>query len=222
MDLLFPHLAPIWHSTPIVGTYAEPKFEFSGIPLNFSHAKHFIARATEPVLAGEITHTGEPLVHIFDSHDMFEEWAATTRFAKHFEHIQRVIERVRFQAHLMHKTVPPRRTGRIQVASNVSMDFDWVAGTSIRPIQKDSRVRLYSEESFAGEQTVIGSSALENLGDVDFFRRTRSISLHGVCLLTDDVYFGGFRFYVIGDPFVSIANLHQWHFDRAAASAIIV
>jgi hypothetical protein len=83
-------------------------------------------------------------------------------------------------------------------------------------------VTLYSEESFQGEQAVLGCSALEDLRDIDFYQRTRSVAVHGVCLLTDDILFGGFRFYIIGDPYVSIENLHQWHFDRAAASAIIV
>jgi hypothetical protein len=222
MGQLFPHLEPVWHSPEVIGTHYEPKFEFSGIPLSFQHAGHFISCTTEPVLAGEITRSGEPLVHIFDSHDMFAAWARNTRFAGHFEHIERVIARTRSQAPIKERDLPTGNFGRIHVATNANMDYDWLSAIEPRPIRMGASVTLFAEESFAGEQAVIGPSALKDLRDVDFFQRTRSISLHGVCLLTDDILFGGFRFYAIGDPFVTISNLHQWHFDRAAASAIIV
>ena len=135
---------------------------------------------------------------------------------------EEIIERIRFQAQMEGRVVPPEKVSRVNVASNVQMKYDWLFSVEPKKISDDSHVTLYSEASFRGEQAVLGCSALEDLRDIDFYQRARSLAVHGVCLLTDDVLFGGFRFYVIGDPYVSIENLHQWHFDRAAASAIIV
>jgi hypothetical protein len=222
MESLYTHLRDVWHVPDFKGTPTRPKFDFSGIPLDFDQATHFINAAYRPVLAGEITHSGEPIVHIFDSQESFQDWALKTRFAEHFHKIERIIERIRQQAQSEGRVVPAEKFQKVNVATNVQTKYDWLFSVEPKQLSDDSHVTLYSEESFQGEQAVLGCSALEDLRDIDFYQRARSVSVHGVCLLTDDILFGGFRFYIIGDPYVSIENLHQWHFDRAAASAIIV
>src|ERR1051325_934538 len=109
MIQLYTDLQSVWQVPEFVGTSTRPKFDFSGIPLSFEQATHFIKASYHPVLAREITSSGASIVHIFDSQEAFLDWALKTRFAKHFEKIERIIDRIRMQAYLDGREVPPQR-----------------------------------------------------------------------------------------------------------------
>ena len=67
MELLYTDLQAIWQVPEFTGTPTRPKFEFSGIPLDYDQATHFIRAAYRPVLAGEITGNGKPLLRSLKS-----------------------------------------------------------------------------------------------------------------------------------------------------------
>jgi hypothetical protein len=49
-----------------------------------------------------------------------------------------------------------------------------------------------------------------------------SAKIRGCLMLSDQINFGGYRFYVTGDPVIQVPDMNRWGFDKAARSAILI
>lgn len=197
-----------------------PVFEFDQYYFNRERLDHFMDHIREPVLVAGGSVSEPQVVHLFDSHEAFDVWARSTRFAAQFEHISDIVTRTRARRDVVLPEEPWNRELDV-LLGNAPIDRQW-AGLHVKTAVADASASLFEEKNFGGRLLETGPCAIDDLGDIDFYRSITSIKVRGVCLLTDLKLFGGTRIYFTGDPLVEIPNLGTWGFSKRAASAIVV
>gem|GEM_PF-2457960 len=193
-----------------------PNFMFDGNVLTHSEFKYFLANVQEPVIvAGSVS--AEPnLVHLFDSRDAFEDWGSRTYLAYCFERMNQIIYRFR------HPEPGDSRRPGVGFVSNLPIGRDINEMPVVWPLSTSPKATLYDGKNFSGREVSFGVSAVADLGDFAFSDIASSARVRGVLMLSDRVNFGGYRFYVTGEPRIDVADMTRWGFDKAARSAILI
>jgi hypothetical protein len=191
-------------------------FLFSDFALQRNEIEDMMSNIENPILAAGDA-IGDPgVVHLFDSQDAFDQWAQRTRFAQKFEEIHNIVRRARLG-------MPSDPSGKaVRLVSNSPVESRWeLAGHSSAPMT-DIGATLFEGAAFHGRSFTTAAAAISDLNDIDFFNQVSSIRVSGVCMLADQISFGGARLYLVGDPRLNITDLKAWGFNNCAASAIIL
>src|SRR5207248_7964521 len=106
--------------------------------------------------------------------------------------------------------------------SNVPIELEWSTVPAYRPVNYESSATLFDSMRYRGETLRMGPAAVADLADLDFSDRLRSLTVSGIAMVTDRPNFGGFRFYVTGDPLIEVPDMIRWGLDRAARSIIVI
>ncbi len=211
-------------------------FVFNGFLLSRKDILRMINNIPSPILAAGTGLFDPNVVHLFDSQDAFDQWSLTTRFADRFVRINEIIHRARrfvsptpwqttvrliantpIDARAMAAVGDGSRTANVsRIHAGILPDLE----TSETDEESGGLALLYEELNFGGRCFTLGPAAISDLSDIDLFKQVKSVRCSGVCLLTDQVTFGGARLYLVGDPTLHIADLREWGFTNGAASAI--
>ncbi len=195
-----------------------PHFMFDGNVLTHSQFEHFLTNAYEPVIVAGTAVQERNLVYLFDSYDAFEAWGQRTQFAKAFARSEELV--------LLHRNenyCEETQTG-ITVISNSSLILDREGhSTAIvsQNVRRRSSALIYEGTGFGGRVVALGVSAIADLNEFEFADSVCSARASGVLMLSDEVNFGGYRFYITGSPFIEVPNLGRWGFNQSARSAIV-
>ncbi len=194
-----------------------PHFMFDGHVVTFSEFKFFLSYIPEPVLvAGSVTE--EPnLVHLFDSREAFEAWGRRTSLAYCFDRMHSTIYRFRHP-----EPGDLNQQPGVGFISNLGRGRDLSEMPVIWPLSDKPELTLYEGKNFTGRELKLGISAIANLKDFQFSARASSVRVRGVLMLSDQENFGGYRFYIAGEPSINVVDMARWGFDKAARSAILI
>lgn len=193
-----------------------PHFMFDGNVLTHSQFQCFLANAYEPVIVAGTAVDEKNLVYLFDSYDAFEAWGQRTRFAKAFARSEELV--------LLHRNENYRETPEsgVILISNRSLENDHTEKPNLYPYRNQrSKAYLYENAGFSGRVVALGVSAIADLSEFEFSDSVCSVRSSGVLMLSDEVNFGGYRFYITGSPHIEVPNLGRWGFNKAARSAIV-
>ena len=183
-----------------------PDFKFDTYHMDRNQVEKMMRNIVDPVLvAGEAV--AEPgVIYLFDSQDSFDAWAIHTRFAKDFQKIASII-------HDAHKEAGNASNKKANKHTSPRL----AGGKS-----SDSAMTLFEDANFSGKTFSSGPCIINDLNDIHFSQCVKSIKVHGTCLLTDQPFFGGLKFYLTGDPTIEVADLARWGFNNSAMSAVIL
>ncbi len=215
LSLVFEDLMLKAHRPP-PATDGGPHFVFDGNVLTHHEFQYFLANVGEPVIVAGGALQEPNLVQLFDSRDAFEDWGHNTRFAFQFEMIEEIIRRHRYSQHT--EEVRPA----VGLISNTPLEQE---SSSIPVVWRQgdkSSASLFEGKNFGGREISVGTAAINDLADLDFSDTTSSATVRGVLMLSDRINFGGYRFYITGDPIVQVPDLKRWGFDKVARSAILI
>ncbi len=195
-----------------------PHFIFDGNVLTLSQFKHFLAVVQEPVIVAGTAVMEPNLVQLFDSRDAFEDWGSQTYLASAFEEINRTI----YQFRHPEEEYQPGPFG-VGFVANTPYGANLSGPPMRQGSNRPSRATLFEGPNFTGARQVsFGASAIGDLGDFNFSGATSSVKAEGVLMLSDNVNFGGYRFYIVGESNIDVPDLTRWGFDKAARSAVLI
>lgn len=193
-----------------------PHFMFDGNVLTHSQFQHFLNNSHEPVLVAGTAVEERNLVYLFDTYDAFEDWSHRTRFAKAFARAEELIWLHRYQNY-----VETPESG-VTVVSNTSLEIQNIENTGSFALEpKRSSALLYSGVGCTGRVVALGVSAIADLAEFEFSDSVCAARSSGVLMLSDEVCFEGYRFYITGSPHIEVPDLGRWGFNKAARSAIV-
>ncbi len=193
-----------------------PHFMFDGNVLTLQEFRYFLANVQEPVIVAGAATTEPNLVHLFDSRDAFEDWGSHTYLAYYFERINEIIHRFR------HPEAAADRKHGVGFIANVPDGRDMSELPTNWPITQTPQATLYENKGFTGREVSIGTAAITDLGEFNFSNIASSARVQGVLMLSDRVNFGGYRFYITGEPRIDVPDMTRWGFDKAARSAVLI
>jgi hypothetical protein len=194
-----------------------PLFFFDGFYLTREQLDSFLKNIRDPVAIAGTAAAAPNIVHLFDSPEAFEAWGSTTRFSSEFGEISNIISRSRVGL----PQESPRSSG-VGLVSNVPIEREWSTVPVYRPVNYEASAMLYDAMRYRGTMMRLGPAAVADLSDLDFANKLRSMTVRGVAMLTDKTDFGGFRFYITGDPLIEVPDMIRWGFDKAARSMIVL
>ena len=193
-----------------------PHFMFDGNVLTHAEFKYFLANVKEPVIVAGSAAAEPNLVHLFDSRDAFDDWGSHTYLAYCFERMNQIIYRYR------HPSQGETRRPGVGFISNLPLGRDLSEMPVVWPLSTSPKVTLYDGKNFTGNEVSLGVPAVGDLSDFAFSDITSSARVRGVLMLSDRINFGGYRFYVTGEPKIDVSDMTRWGFDKAARSAILL
>lgn len=193
-----------------------PHFLFDGNVLTHSEFKYFLANVQEPVIVAGSAVAEPNLVHLFDSREAFDDWGSHTYLAYCFERMNQIINRYR------NSDRDDARQSGVGFISNLPAGRGMNEMPAVWPLCASPNVTLYDGKNFTGREVSLGASAVGDLGDFAFSDIASSARVRGVLMLSDRVNFGGYRFYITGEPRIDVADMTRWGFDKAARSAILI
>ena len=194
-----------------------PHFVFDGNVLTLSQFKHFLSVVHEPVIVAGTAVMEPNLVQLFDSRDAFEDWGSHTYLANAFEEINRIIYTYR------HPEDEISGDFGVGLIANTPVGHNLSIATVRSESKRVSRATLFEGKNFTGRRQVsMGASVIGNLGDFNFAETASSVKAEGMLMLADDINFGGYRFYIIGESEIDVPDLARWGFDKAARSAVLL
>jgi len=193
-----------------------PHFLFDGNVLTHSEFKYFLANVQEPVIVAGSAVAEPNLVRLFDSREAFDDWGSQTYLAYCFERMNRIIHRFR------NPELDDASHSGVAFLSNLAGARDLSETPAAWPVISSPKVTLYDGKNFSGREVSLGASAVGDLGDFAFSDIASSIRVRGVLMLSDRTNFGGYRFYITGEPRIDVADMTRWGFDKAARSAILI
>jgi hypothetical protein len=191
-----------------------PHFMFDGHVLTHREFEYFLINAYEPVIVAGAAIDERNLVYLFDSQDSFEAWGQHTRYAKAFARTEELISLHREQNY-----VETPNLG-VTVVSNAPIETAKEAIVMANPVRQSSAL-LYEGTGCSGRVVALGVSAIADLAEFEFSDSVCSARVSGVLMLSDEVCFEGYRFYLTGAPFIQVPDLDRWGFNQSARSAIV-
>jgi len=204
-------------------------FMFEEIELQKPQIERLIRNIQSPVLVTGHGISEPNVVHLFDSQEAFEDWAAGTKFAPKFVQMNKAIASLQRQHRLndlsaLRREKPIFDKVFVDPMAEESLGYSEAADGSY-PIPGGSKsdiAVLYEQPNFQGRWFPMGPTALPNLSVVGMHQQVSSLRLTGICLLCDQTWFHGARLYLVGDPLLQVSDLRDWGFNDRAASAIVL
>jgi phage anti-repressor protein len=196
-----------------------PHFIFDGNVLTRREFQYFLINTHEPVIVAGSAVDERNLVYLFDSRDAFQAWSHRTIYAEAFERAEDLVRLYRYQNYSEGADLG------VTVLSNNPLDVDKSDPAQQRAIIDrsglSSKAYLYEDTDFSGRVVSLGVSAIADLNEFDFADTVCSARASGVLMLSDEVSFDGYRFYITGSPHIAVRDLQRWGFNKAARSAIV-
>lgn len=192
-----------------------PHFMFDGKVLTRSQFECFLIHSHEPVIVAGSAIEEKNLVYLFDTHEAFEFWARKTYYAKAFARTEELV-----YLHRNENYCEEAKLG-ITVVSNTELEDENEAAIPEPSLKQRPSALLYEGMGYTGRSVTLGVSAIADLNEFEFADSVCSAKTHGVLMLTDEVNFGGYRFYITGAPFIEVPDLGRWGFNKSARSAIV-
>jgi hypothetical protein len=203
---------------PPPATDGGPNFVFDGNVLTHREFQYFLINTYEPVIVAGSAVDERNLVYLFDSRDAFQAWSHRTIYAEAFARSEELV-------HLHRNQNYSEGADRgVTVLSNNPLDVDKsnaAQRTLIEPSAWSSKAYLYEGTDFSGRVVSLGVSAIADLNEFQFADTVCSARASGVLMLSDEVNFDGYRFYITGSPNIAVRDLQRWGFNKAARSAIV-
>ncbi len=199
-------------------TDGGPNFVFDGHVLSHRQFQYFLINAYEPVIVAGSVGQEKNLVHLFDSHDAFEAWSQRTVYAEGFARAEELVRLYRYQNYTESKDLG------VTVLSNAPIETEINDASQRMTIDRSgwsSKAHLYEGADFSGRVVSLGVSAIADLNEFEFADTVCSARASGVLMLSDEVSFEGYRFYLTGAPHIAVRDLQRWGFSKAARSAIV-
>jgi hypothetical protein len=195
-----------------------PYFMFDGNVLTRRQFEYFLINTHEAVIVAGTAVEERNLVYLFDSRDAFEAWSRWTRFAQSFAHADEL-------AHRYHnRNYSETPDFGVTVLSNAPLEpkkEDIGIAQAIEQPGRHSKALLYEGTGFSGRTMTLGVSAIADLNEFEFSDSICSARVNGVLMLSDEVSFDGYRFYITGSPYIAVPDMQRWGFNKAARSAIV-
>jgi hypothetical protein len=195
-----------------------PHFIFDGNVLTHRQFQYFLINAYEPVIVAGTAVDERNLVYLFDSRDAFEAWSQRTQYADAFARSEELVRLYRYQNY------SETANQGVTVLSNNPLSTDSSDASQRLVIDHsgwNSKAHLYEGPNFSGRVVSLGVSAIADLNEFEFADTVCSARVTGVLMLSDQVSFDGYRFYITGSPHISVRDLQRWGFGKAARSAIV-
>jgi hypothetical protein len=193
-----------------------PLFIFDGNVLTHNEFQYFLANVNEPVIVAGRAVAEPNLVQLFDSRDAFLDWGQNTQYAFQFDRIEEITHRYRYS-----HPVKGTKLG-IGLISNMPIQRKPKDEPVIWRQNDEPMATLFEGQGFSGREISVGMAAISDLGDLEFANVMSSAKVRGCLMLSDQVNFGGYRFYVTGDPVIQVPDMNRWGFDKAARSAVLI
>ncbi len=203
---------------PPPATDGGPHFYFDGHVLTHRQFEYFLINTREPVIVAGSATEEQNLVHLFDSRDAFEAWSQRTIYAESFARSEELVRLYRYQNY------SEGSDAGVTVISNTQLESDKNASAQRLTIDRSgwsSKAHLFEGTDFTGRMVSLGVSAIADLNEFEFADTVCSARASGVLMLSDEVSFDGYRFYITGSPHIAVRNLQRWGFNKAARSAIV-
>jgi Beta/Gamma crystallin len=203
---------------PPPATDGGPHFVFDGNVLTHRQFQYFLINTREPVIVAGSAVDERNLVYLFDSRDAFEAWSQRTVYADSFARADELVRLYRYQNYSEGSDLG------VTVLSNDPLDMDKSNPSQHLMIDKSgwsSKAHLYEGTGFSGRVVSLGVSAIADLNEFEFADTVCSVRASGVLMLSDQVSFNGYRFYITGSPHIAVRDLQRWGFNKAARSAIV-
>ncbi len=196
-----------------------PNFVFDGIVLSHKEFQYFLINTHEPVIvAGTAVDEDRNLVYLFDSREAFEDWGHRTIYADAFARAQELLRLYRYDNYSESADKGVTLVANAPVESEHSNP---AKGLLIDRSGWSSKAHLFEGAGFSGRMVSLGVSAIADLSEFEFADTVCSARVSGVLMLSDEVSFGGYRFYITGSPNIAVPDLRRWGFSKAARSAIV-
>jgi hypothetical protein len=205
------------HRPPLAAD-GGPNFVFDGNVLTHRQFQYFLINTHEPVIVAGAAIDERNLVYLFDSRDAFKAWSNRTVYADAFERSEELVRLYRYQNY------SERADLGVTVLSNAPLDSEKTDPAQRLTIDRSgwsSKAHLYEGPDFSGRVVSLGVSAIADLNEFEFADTVCSVRASGVLMLSDEVSFDGYRFYITGSPHIAVRDLQRWGFGKAARSAIV-